>query len=238
MAMNKKAIVDAIFQGAGTVAKTFIPPGELGSAQDIKHRPYDPAGATKLLAQAGFPDGFTTTLWAGSATRGYNPNQKPMAELIQAQWAEIGVKASIVFYEWGDYLTRTRKGEQDAFLLGGTSDNGDPDNLATYFLSCDGAKDGSNRSRWCYKPYEDLLIEGRRVTDPTKRAEIYVKAQEIALDETPRAPIAHGNLYMPICKTVKELRSRPFRPPELQECRSRRVKGRAARYRTRMEADA
>ena len=53
MAINKKAVVDAIFRGAGSVAKTFIPPGELGSAQDIKDRPYDPAAAKQLLAEAG-----------------------------------------------------------------------------------------------------------------------------------------------------------------------------------------
>ena len=67
-------------------------------------------------------------------SRPYNPNAHRMAEMIQADWDAIGVKAEIVSFEWGEYSTRTAKGEQDAFLLGGSSDNGDPDNMLSYLL--------------------------------------------------------------------------------------------------------
>ncbi len=203
LAINRPAIIDAIYHGTGTLAKTFIPPGELGSLQDIPQRPYDPAAAKKLLAEAGFPNGFTTTLWAGAhVSRPYNPNAARMAELVQADWAAIGVTAKIVTYEWGTFLDKTKLGEQEAFFLGGTSDNGDPDNLTSYFLSCQGAHNGSNRSRWCNQEFEATITEARRISDPAKRAALYEKAQRIALDEAPIVPIAHSVQYTPIRKVV------------------------------------
>ena len=90
--------------------------------------------------------------------RPYNPNAKRMAELIQADFAKVGVKAKIVSYEWGEYLKRSREGEHQTVLLGWTGDNGDPDNFLYVLLSCAAAK-GANRARWCHKPFDDLLKE-------------------------------------------------------------------------------
>jgi len=83
--------------------------------------------------------------------RPYNPNARRMAEMIQADWARIGAKAKIVSYEWGEYLKRSKDGEQQTLLLGWTGDNGDPDNFLTVLLSCK-AIGGANRARWCYPP--------------------------------------------------------------------------------------
>lgn len=59
----------------------------------------------------------------------YNPNAKRMAEMVQADWAKIGVKAKIVQYEWREYLKRMKAGEHDAGLIGWTGDYGSPDQL-------------------------------------------------------------------------------------------------------------
>ena len=65
----------------------------------------------QLLAQAGYPNGFSTELWAMPVSRPYVPNGRRAAAMIQADWAKIGVQALIVTYEWGEYLKRTRDGE-------------------------------------------------------------------------------------------------------------------------------
>ena len=210
LAINKPAIIDAIFLGAGSLARTVLPPVEMGSAQNIEPWPYDPTAAKKLLAEAGYPGGFSISLWAMPVSRPYNPNAKRMAEMIQADWAAVGVKAEIVSFEWAVYLKKTQEGEQDAFLLGSTSNNGDPDDILTNHLSCAGAKAGTNRTRWCDASYDALLDQARRISDTAKRRDLYIKAQEIAHEEVPLLPIAHSLVYVPIRKEVLNYVLDPF----------------------------
>src|SRR5260363_301167 len=70
----------------------------------LQDAPRDLEQAKKLLARAGYPNGFTLSLWATPVERPYNPNPRLMAQMIQADWEKIGLTAKIVFYEWGEYL--------------------------------------------------------------------------------------------------------------------------------------
>ncbi|MFP8966218.1 ABC transporter substrate-binding protein [Pokkaliibacter sp. CJK22405] len=208
-AINKEAIMEAVYQGAGQVAKNPIPPTIWSYNDDVKDDPYDPELAKKMLAEAGYPDGFETTIWAMPVQRPYNPNARRMAEMIQADWAKIGVKAQIVSYEWGEYLKRTKDGEQDAFMLGWTGDNGDPDNFLSVLLGC-AAVGGSNRSQWCNKDFDDLINQAKQVSDQSKRAELYKQAQVVFKKEAPWATIAHSLVFEPIRKEVKNYKIDPF----------------------------
>lgn len=208
MAVNKKAIVEAIFHGSGQVAKNPIPPTMWSYNNAVKDYPYDPAAAKKLLAEAGFANGFETDLWAMPVQRPYNPNAKRMAELIQADWAKVGVKAKIVSYEWGEYLKRARAGEQQTILLGWTGDNGDPDNFLYTLLSCDASKKSS--SRWCYKPYDELLIKAKEDSNVADRTKYYKEAQVIFKEQAPWITIAHSVVYMPMRKNVEGFKIDPF----------------------------
>lgn len=201
-AVNKQAILDAVFQGAGQAAKNPIPPTMWSYNDDVKDYAYDPEKAKQLLAEAGYKDGFETDIWAMPVQRPYNPNAQRMAELIQADWAAVGVKAKIVSYEWAEYLDRSKKGEHQAVLLGWTGDNGDPDNFLNQLLGCSAAKSGGNRARWCYKPFDDLIVEAKRTSDIAKRTELYKQAQVIFKEEAPWVTIAHSVVYMPMRKNV------------------------------------
>src|SRR5699024_7966205 len=121
MAVNKNAIIEAVFQGAAEQAKNFIPPTMWGYNDSIEDYPYDPEGAKALLEKAGVGPS-EIELWAMPVQRPYNPNARRMAEMIQADWAKIGVKAKIVTYEWGEYLNRIRQGEHDTVLMGWSGD--------------------------------------------------------------------------------------------------------------------
>ncbi|MCF6180370.1 MAG: ABC transporter substrate-binding protein, partial [Geopsychrobacter sp.] len=105
--INKQAIIDTVFQGAGKPAKNPIPPTIWSYNEATKDDAFDLAKARKLLAEAGYPNGFEMKIWAMPVQRPYNPNARRMAEVIQADWAKIGVKAEIVSYEWGEYLKRS-----------------------------------------------------------------------------------------------------------------------------------
>jgi len=209
MAIDKEAIITAVFQGAGKVAKNPIPPTIWSYNEATVDDAYDPAAAKKMLTDAGV-SGLKTKIWAMPVQRPYNPNAKLMAELIQADWKAVGVEAEIVSYEWGEYLSLSKAKDRDgAVLLGWTGDNGDPDNFLAVLLGCDGVG-GSNRAEWCYKPFEDLIQQAKTVSDYDKRSDLYKQAQIVFKEQAPWATIAHSVVFKPIRKEVKNFKIDPF----------------------------
>ncbi|WP_300458168.1 ABC transporter substrate-binding protein [Desulfobacula sp.] len=209
MAINKQAIIDAVFQDSGKIAKNPIPPTIWSYNDKVKDYPYDVAGAKKLLAEAGYPNGFETDIWAMPVQRPYNPNARRMAEIIQEDWSKVGVKAKIISYEWGEYLKRSMNGEHSTVLLGWTGDNGDPDNFLAVLLGCD-AVGASNRAQWCYKPFDDLLMKAKQVSDIKERTKLYEQAQVIFKEQAPWVTIAHSIVYKPMSKQVVDFKIDPF----------------------------
>ena len=202
MAIDKQAIIDVVFQGSGQIAKNPIPPTMWSYNDAIVDDVYDPAAARAALDAAGVTD-LSMKIWAMPVQRPYNPNARRMAELMQADFAEIGVDVEIVSYEWGEYLSRSREIDRDgAVLLGWTGDNGDPDNFLAVLLGCDGIEN-SNRAQWCYQPFEDLIQAAKVETDPAERTRLYEEAQVVFKDQAPWATIAHSVVYMPVRPEVE-----------------------------------
>lgn len=190
-AIDKQAIVDAFFEGRADVAKNPMPPVISGYNDDIAGYDYNPEKAKELLAAAGLPDGFEMDLWAMPVPRPYMPDGAKVAEAIQANLADVGIKANIVTYEWATYLEKAKNGDADAFLLGWTGDNGDADNFLYVLLDEDNI--GSNNYSF-YKNDEthDILIEAQTEVDEDKRNELYGKAQELIFEDAPWVPLAHS----------------------------------------------
>ncbi|MCC7327728.1 MAG: ABC transporter substrate-binding protein [Burkholderiales bacterium] len=211
MAINKKAIIDGVYLTTGVAAKNPIPPTQWSYNDAIKDDPYDPAAAKKLLAEAGYPNGFTTDLWAMPVQRPYNPNAKRIAELMQADLAKIGVKAEIKSFEWGEYRKRMQNGEHQTGMLGWTGDNGDPDNFLANLLGCDSAKtNGSNVAKFCYPPYEELIQKAKVTTGQAARTPLYEQAQVIFKEQAPWFTIAHAVQIKPVRKEVVDFKLSPF----------------------------
>jgi dipeptide transport system substrate-binding protein len=176
----------------------------------VKDYPYDPTKAKELLAEAGYPNGFQMEIWAMPIVRSYNPNARRMAELMQQDLANIGVRVKIVTFEWGEFLQRTKNGDHQTALMGWTGDNGDPDNFFFPLLSCAAAKNGTNRSRWCNAQFDDLLSQAKRTTDQTKRTELYRQAQVLFKREAPWLTIAHAVTNQPMRKNVVGYKINPL----------------------------
>ncbi|MBL1241437.1 MAG: ABC transporter substrate-binding protein [OCS116 cluster bacterium] len=200
-AINKQAIKDVVFSGYATIAKNPIPPTMWSYDESTTDDEYDPEKAKALLAEAGMADGFKTNIWAMPVSRPYNPDARKMAELIQADWAKIGVDAEIVSFEWGEYLKRSKDGEHDTVLLGWTGDNGDPDNFLRVLLG-KAAVGGSNRARWANDEFEAEIQAALITSDSAARTASYKKAQEIFKAEAPWATIAHSIVFMPVSDKV------------------------------------
>ncbi|MBV5298728.1 MAG: ABC transporter substrate-binding protein [Rhodoferax sp.] len=211
MAIDKKAIVDAVYLGTGVPATNPIPPTQWSYNKAIKDDAFDPAAAKKLLAEAGLANGFSTDLWAMPVQRPYNPNAKRIAELMQADLAKVGIKAEIKSFEWGEYRKRMQAGEHQMGMLGWTGDNGDPDNFLHTLLGCDSAKaGGSNVAKFCHKPFDDLVVKAKTVTDPAERTKLYEQAQVIFKQQAPWFTIAHAVQIKPVRKEVIGFKLSPF----------------------------
>ena len=208
-AINKDAIIDAVFQGSGKKAKNPIPPTIWSYNERTVDDPYSPELAKAMLKAAGV-ENLSTSIWAMPVQRPYNPNARRMAELIQQDWKAIGVDADITTYEWGEYLKRSKEEDRDgAVLLGWTGDNGDPDNFLAVLLGCDGVG-GSNRAQWCDPAFEAVIQQAKTESDPEARTRLYEAAQMIVKNQAPWATIAHSVVYKPVRKEVKDFRIDPF----------------------------
>ncbi|MBD1380503.1 ABC transporter substrate-binding protein [Metabacillus arenae] len=190
-AIDKQAIIDAFYGGKAEPAKNAMPPSIEGYNDEIEPYPYDLEKAKELLAEAGYPDGFTMDLWAMPVARPYMPEGMKIAEVIQESFSQIGVKAEIQSVDWATYLDKAAKGEFDAFLLGWTGDNGDADNFLYTLLDKDSI--GSNNySHFSNEELHKVLIEAQTETDQAKRNELYKQAQEIIHEEAPWVPLVHS----------------------------------------------
>ncbi len=201
MAINKQAIVDAVFQGAATPAKNPIPPTMWSYSEATVDDPYDPEAAKKMLEDAGVTD-LKMKVWAMPVARPYMLNARRAAELIQSDLEKIGVTAEIVSYEWAEYLERSKAKDRDgAVILGWTGDNGDPDNFLHTLLGC-AAVGGNNRAQWCNEEFDKLVNDAKKISDQAERTKLYEQAQAVFKREAPWNTLDHSLVVMPMSKKV------------------------------------
>lgn len=200
IAVDRDAIFKALFpRGDAMQAVSAFPPAIPGYNKKLRNE-YNPERAKQLLAKAGYPNGFELDLWALPVTRPTNPNGQLMAQLIQQDWAKIGVKAHIKTYEWGEYLKRANQGEHHVYMSGWSGDNGDADDFLTPNLSCAANQSGV---KFCNPEFEKLINDARATPDQKKRIAMYEQAQEIFKRERPWITMAHSTVYIPVRKDVQ-----------------------------------
>ena len=209
MSVNKQQIIDSVYQGAGQLAVGAMPPTQWSYDTSIKDAPFDPEKAKALLKEAGIKPGTEIVLWAMPVQRPYNPNARLMAEMLQSDWSKIGIKAKIMSYEWGEYIKRSKGGENGAMLIGWSGDNGDPDNWLGTLFGCD-SLEGNNFSKWCDPEFDKLVKAAKATTDIAERTKLYQQAQQRLKSQVPMTPIAHSTVYQPMRKNVEDFKISPF----------------------------
>ncbi|MFG6414915.1 ABC transporter substrate-binding protein [Roseateles sp. DC23W] len=196
MAIDKAAILRTVYGDAGTAATTVIPASSWAHDATLKPAPHDPAKARELLKKAGVLP-LNLTLWAMPVVRFYNPNGQLMAQMIQSDWAKVGVNVRIVTYEWGEYLRRIDAGDHDVAMSGW---NGDPEPTGTFGQLACGSASGTF---WCNPAYDKLLNQARQAMSQAERKALYASAQKIALQQLPWTPMAYGRVSVPMRAAVK-----------------------------------
>ncbi|WP_164214913.1 glutathione ABC transporter substrate-binding protein [Virgibacillus sp. YIM 98842] len=185
-ALDTETIIDHVYNGVGVYAEGPIGPAVIGHDPDLEGLDYDVEKAKELLAEAGYPDGFETTIWT-------NDDQARMdaAEVAQSQLSEVGIDVSIEVVEWGAYLEGTANGDHDMFILGWSNMTGDGDYNQYFLFHSDSVGTPGNRSFYVNEEVDALIDEARRETDPDKRVELYQEVQEIEVEEAPLAYLRH-----------------------------------------------
>ncbi|MGM0904750.1 MAG: glutathione ABC transporter substrate-binding protein [Bacillota bacterium] len=187
MAINKNDIVEGILDGQGVAAVGPLAPTVVGNSQDLKPLEFDVEAAKALLAEAGFPDGFETSIYVNEGSK----ERSDIAELVQAQLAQIGIDVSIEIIEWGAFLEKTAAGEHEMFVLGWTTVTGDADyGLYALFHSSMHGNPG-NRAFYSNDKVDELLDKGRTSTDQEERNAAYEEVSQILIDEAPMIYLQH-----------------------------------------------
>jgi peptide/nickel transport system substrate-binding protein len=179
-AIDPRAIVAGILGGVGTVGGGIESPAIGGAHKSLPPYRHDPAQARKLLAEAGYPNGFTTKLHVPT---GRYLMDRQVGEAVQAQLKEVGITAQIETPDWGVYTAMLdKKTEIPMFLLGKGSPTGDLDFTLTLTTQTDGRMNAFNYSN----AEVDRLIGVQRTTlDAPERAQLLRRIQEKFYEEAP-----------------------------------------------------
>jgi dipeptide transport system substrate-binding protein len=191
VAFDRQTYIKAVFDNTAVPAVNPYPPNTWSYDKTIHPYAYNVDQAKKLLADAGYPNGFQTTIWVRPSGSVLNPNPKAGAELLQADLAKIGVQAQVKVLEWGQLIKEAKQGQHDLLFMGWSGDNGDPDNFLTPLFSCSSVKSGINFSRYCDTRLDKLIADGKASTDQPRRAKSYEAAQKIIHDQALWIPLAY-----------------------------------------------
>lgn len=187
-------------------AYSFLPPTVFGYNEGFKTYTYNIEKGKDLLAKAGYPHGFETTIWVMDQPRTYYPYPKKVATYLQEQLALIHINAEILEVKWDEYLESVRLGEHDLAIVGWQGDYADPDNfLYTMFNSSDDTiGSGLNYSYYSNGDVDELLKKGRRTADKEFRSFIYRDLQQILVDNMVGLPLAHTMMALGVNNHVKD----------------------------------
>ena len=187
IAIDRQAIVDTINSGVGEPADAIIAPGVFGYYSTGVPE-YNPERAKELLAEAGYPNGFSTTLWVNE-----NQGRIEICQAIMAMLMDIGVECKLESMEFGSYISRTSAGEHELACFGWTTSSGYAD--YTYYSLEHSSQQGApgNRSFISDPEVDQLIEDARSSSDEATRKELY---QKLAIK------LAEYNNNMPILYTA------------------------------------
>ncbi len=188
LAIDRAAITERIMEGSAIPSAQFLPESGFGYVQALNPAKADPEAARRLLAEAGFPQGFRITLHGPNDRY---PNDSRIIQAVGQMWTRIGVRTTIEAQPWATFISRAARQDLSSFLIGwGTSGEGTNPlrNLVATF-DRDKGYGASNRGRYSNPRVDALTDAAMREIDDPKREAIIREATIIAMDDTAIAPL-------------------------------------------------
>lgn len=184
MTVDRQTLVDAVLKGVNVPAYALTPPGTLGYQPPTLFQ-FDPEGARRLLAEAGYPEGKGLP----PLEILYNTHEahRKIAVALQQMWKKhLGIDVTMVNQEWKVYLDSRRTGDYTIARASWIGDYVDPDTFLSMYIT-DG---GNNRAGWSNAEYDELIL--RRIPamkTQEERFEGFYRAETILIEEMPIIPI-------------------------------------------------
>lgn len=179
LALNRSALLEAVYGGRGTVENGIFPHGLYGYNPDLAEIPYDPEGAKALLVEAGLPDGFELTVSVNSSSTRW---ELSVLRLAASMWEKVGIKTTINVLSESEFMSLRKSGRLACYTALWTADFNDPDNFIYTFYG-----DGKNTSfrSLCYGREEimERIRAARSITDPEARVAEYQELERIIVQE-------------------------------------------------------
>ncbi len=194
-AVNREAIIGRVMERAALPASQYLPEGYFGILPGAKPVTYDPEGAKKLLADAGFPNGFKLKLHGPS---GRYTNDARIIEVVAQMFTRVGIETAVETLPPGPFFQRASQGaaggvpEFSMALLGWSPSTGENSGaLKPQLMSFnrDKGTGTANRGRYSNTEFDALVDEALRTVDDKKRAELLAKATQMAIDDTAWIPL-------------------------------------------------
>jgi peptide/nickel transport system substrate-binding protein len=187
LAINRAAIADRLMEGLALPAANVVSPSVFGHDPAVKPDDYNPAAARKLLAEAGYPDGFAITL-ATPNNRYVNDSQ--VAQACAQMFARIGIATRIEALPWSAYLGKARSRAFGVALLGWGSLAADLA-LRSLLVTPDAAKGNGawNWARYSNPELDRLVTLSLATVDTAKREELARAASALAAREVALVPL-------------------------------------------------
>jgi peptide/nickel transport system substrate-binding protein len=193
--IDRDAIVSRVMEGQAVKAGQLLPDGFFGVSKNLKPVAYDPAGAKKLLAEAGVPNGFRLTIHSPNDRY---PNDAKIAEAVGQMLTRNGIETQVVTMTQSVFFRDAstgspEKGPKFSFILvgwgSGTGEASSPlkSLLATY--SREKGMGPSNRGRYSNPEVDKLINEALATVDDAKRQDLLARATEVAIEDVGIIPL-------------------------------------------------
>jgi len=187
MAINREALVDRIMEGEGIPTGQLVPEGYFGHVPGLKPVAFNPEGAKKLLAEAGYGDGFKLTFHASNDRY---PNDAKIAQAIGQMFTRIGVATEVVTMPGAVYFPRASKLEFSLIMGGAAVETGEASGVLGPLLATFGPTKGAgNRGRYSSPAFDAAFDAALTTVDDAKREELLRKAMQTGMDDVGVIPL-------------------------------------------------
>jgi peptide/nickel transport system substrate-binding protein len=187
--INRPAIVERVMEGEAIPAGQLVPDFLFGATRNLKVEPFDPEGAKKLLAEAGYPDGFEITI---HATNNRYVNDAKIAQAIAQMWTRGGIPTKVVAMPSATFFPQATELKFSVLLVGWSTGTGESSSSLKALLMTFNKDKGfgtANRGRYSNTKVDALTEDAMQTVDDVRREAYLQRAAELAIGDTGIIPL-------------------------------------------------